>query len=94
MKEFCLLGLLTVFGACENIKPPITEICILGDSGLICNDQRLENPDYILPFENAKNYECVSPDSYSILYKWTDKIVESLEKCLNNPKKCTYDAKN
>jgi hypothetical protein len=90
MKGFCLLVLLIVFASCEKIKPPQTEQCIFGDSGLICNDPRLETPDYILLFEQSKNYVCVSPTSYSVLYNWTDKVVEALEKCLNNPKKCSY----
>lgn len=56
--------------ACRSV--PITEVCLVGDVGCVCNDPRRPEgtQDYILTFEECQNFVARSPESEQILRRW------------------------
>ena len=50
----------------------MTEVCIVGDSGCICHDPRLDESarDYVLTFAECANFIARSPDSERIIREW------------------------
>jgi hypothetical protein len=52
-------------------------VCLLGEVGCVCSDPRLPAgaQDYILTFEECRNYIARSPESEEILRRW------ALENC-------------
>ena len=56
---------------------PIVEVCLLGEAGCVCSDPRLPAgaQDYVLTFEECRNYIARSPESEEILRRW------ALENC-------------
>lgn len=61
--------------ACRT--PPLTEVCIVGDSGCVCSDPRRAEgeQEYVLSFEECRNFVARSPESEQILRRW------ALENC-------------
>ncbi len=50
---------------------PVIEVCILGDAGLICDDERIpKEKTYVKRFEDSKNYICTNPQDYSSALEW------------------------
>ena len=69
----CLIisvGLLAA--SCQTLKGPKIAICIIGDGGCACHDQRLPEADrnYILPFEQCKNFIATPPDDFQTLQEF------------------------
>lgn len=69
----CFLGVSAP--ACRT--PPLTEVCIVGDAGCVCSDPRRPDgeQDYVLTFEECRNFVARSPESEQILRRW------ALENC-------------
>lgn len=58
--------------ACGRFPPPNTELCLIGDSGVLCIDKRLpeDKQEYTVKFKDAVNMICLTPDSYGLLLEW------------------------
>jgi len=67
-----LLSFATLCLSCGSNPPPNTELCLVGDSGVLCIDRRLPEgqQEYVVSFPNAVNMVCLSPDSYGALLEW------------------------
>ncbi len=60
---------------CRSV--PITEVCLVGDAGCVCSDPRRPEgeQEYILSFEECRNFVARSPESEKLLRRW------ALENC-------------
>ncbi len=66
-----ILPLSFVLASCKS-PPPLTELCIVGDSGLLCIDKRLPEgqQEYVKPFAESVNYIATNPDDYDAIQNW------------------------
>jgi hypothetical protein len=63
---------LTVSG-CRHLQTfPQVPRCLIGEAGLICYDPK-EDEDFILSFDEGRNYIAVSPESYEIIKEWIER---------------------
>ncbi len=59
--------------SCRTVSSfPKVERCLIGDEGLLCYDPK-EDENYVLSFEESKNYVAISPESYEILKEWIER---------------------
>jgi hypothetical protein len=68
----CLLILSSILlSGCRGSMPPI-ELCIVGDSGCICNDPRLPvgRQEYVISFSECRNYIATNPKDYQDTQEW------------------------
>lgn len=59
----------------------MVELCIIGDHGCICRDERRANAIYGKTFKECVNYIATNPRDYAEMRRWTEDIVENLRKC-------------
>ncbi len=81
-----LLGswlILIILSSCTHYEPPKSELCIFGDQGGICVDDRLpeDRREYVLPFPDMINYICTNPSDWNEQKDWWLEKLEKLEKC-------------
>jgi hypothetical protein len=77
-----LVSLMPLFLAntCDKHKPPKVELCVSGDDYLfLCNDQRIDPPDYEL--EYPVNYACTNIDDYRLINNYCTDLRSKLIKC-------------
>lgn len=79
-----------ILSSCEHYTPPISELCILGDDGGVCIDERLpkDEQEYFLAQPDMLNYVCTNPADYDAQFNWWYDKLKRLEKCESNPKSC------
>lgn len=55
-----------------RLKPPMVLLCIIGDEGLICHDDRLPEgeEDFVIPHEESKNMVCTTADDFQTLKEY------------------------
>ena len=80
-KLILISSILLLVGCPSRHVPPKTELCVIGEHNLICNDQRLEKDDreYTIEFIDAKNYLCTNPDDYTLTENWVLDLINKLE---------------
>ena len=78
------LGISVVLSSCQGlpVNRPNGEICITGDSGLVCT---LDDRTYIRP---ASNDICTNPKDYGLMDEYVLEIEKRLKRCLASPKRC------
>lgn len=80
-----LVGLLTLvsLSGCENRHLKFTKVivCISGDAGYICHNPRTDE-DFVVKYEDGKNYICTTPGEYEKLKKGVLKLAKNYESCL------------
>jgi len=80
-----LVGLLILcsLSGCENPHLKFTKVivCISGDAGYICHNPR-NNEDFIVSYEDGKNYICTTPGEYEKLQKGVINLANKYEQCL------------
>ena len=85
MRDALLLSVLILsVHSCRSV--PKVEACVVGDSDLfICNDPRLDEPDYDLLYPNdVMNYVCTNPDDYATMREYVLELQKELKKCENS----------
>ena len=80
-KDLVLLLSLISFVSCKHLPPkPVTELCVNGDAGCICNDPRLPEGEqnYMVPYdqEGCLNNISMTPESYRLYQEWADALEE------------------
>lgn len=76
LEKSLLRGLLILAVICQvscRLKPPKQELCIIGDRGCICYDERKDPKEYMLTFDECRNYIATNPDDYASTMKWLQK---------------------
>jgi len=70
----------------SSIQPPKGELCIIGDGAMICQDERINPPEYDRPI--TVNYICTNPEDFKAQKNHLIDVSKRLEVCLKNPKNC------
>jgi hypothetical protein len=70
----------------SSIQPPKGELCIIGDGVMICQDDRINPPEYERPI--TINYICTSPEDFKAQKDHLIDVTTRLQLCLKNPKSC------
>jgi len=50
--------------------------CLIGNTGLICYDEREDPKDFVLRFEESVNYYCTRPQDYFDLMEWVKRMMD------------------
>ena len=54
----------------ECLTPPPGPMCIVGETGCICNDPTADPQDYELSFPNCVNFVVTTPQYFRVIRDW------------------------
>ena len=82
-KELRLLSVLIVLlvSSCETYPPPKTELCLIGEGALVCNDARRPENQQDYEREITLDYVCTNPVDFGRVFDYCVDIREKLVKC-------------
>lgn len=71
LKNFLISGTIFLSIGCHSL-PPKVELCIIGNAGCICHDDRLPvgEQDYVRTFEQCVNYIATNPVDYQTMQEY------------------------
>jgi hypothetical protein len=77
--KLCLFSIALTNCGGVKYRPPIAEVCIIGNSDMQCTDLRISNRTYHEAF--APNRLVINPNEWNAVYDWCFEIIKNLRLC-------------